>query len=160
MSDVVLRRARGADAPAIADIWFDGWQDGHLGNVPDELVTLRDRDSFYRRAPERVGDAIVAEIDGVVGGFVMVVGAEVEQVYVAAQYRGGGVAGALLAAAEERVRDNGHAVAWLAVSPGNTRARRFYAKFGWTDDGPYLNRVTDRGDTVDVPTHRYVKPVG
>ncbi|WP_275106992.1 hypothetical protein [Nocardia arthritidis] len=24
----------------------------------------------------------------------------------------------------------------------------------------YLNRVTDRSDTVDVPTHRYVKPVG
>jgi GNAT superfamily N-acetyltransferase len=41
------------------------------------------------------------------------------------------VAVALLAAAEEGVRANGHRRAWLTVVPGNTHARKFYARNGW-----------------------------
>src|SRR5438105_4091675 len=105
---MMLRPATGADAPAVATIWHDGWRDGHLGNVPDALLPARTPESFATRATERIGDTTVAEIDGAVVGFVMVVDDEVEQVYVAAGHRGSGVAGALLAEAERQVKAGGH----------------------------------------------------
>jgi GNAT superfamily N-acetyltransferase len=120
---VTLRQATANDAPKIAEIWHLGWRDGHLGFVPQDLVAARHKDSFRIRAAQRVSDTTVAVIDGQVAGFVMVVGDEVEQVYVAAPHRGTGVADMLMAEAERRVGRNGHATAWLAVVAGNARAR-------------------------------------
>jgi ribosomal protein S18 acetylase RimI-like enzyme len=122
----IIRPAIAEDAPAVADIWMAGWRDGHLGHVPDELVAVRTPETFQTRAAERVGDTAVAVVDGEVAGFVMVVGDEVEQVYVASGHRGSGLAGLLLTEAERLVAANGHQRAWLAVAPGNARARRFY----------------------------------
>ncbi|WP_159847879.1 hypothetical protein [Nocardia sp. CY41] len=70
MTDVapVLRRARPEDASAIAEIWYLGRRDAHLGNVPDTLLAVRPRDSFDVRAAERVGENVVATVDGMVGG--------------------------------------------------------------------------------------------
>ncbi len=153
---MMLRPATDADAPAIATIWHLGWRDGHLGNVPDELLAARTTESFAKRAAERTGDTTVAEVDGAVAGFVMVVDDEVEQVYVAAEHRGSGIAGALLAEAERQVRAAGHARAWLAVVAGNARARRFYERSGWTDDGAFEYLAAGG---IAVPSHRYVKAV-
>ncbi|MFD6065714.1 GNAT family N-acetyltransferase [Amycolatopsis lurida] len=158
-SPVSLRGATPADADAVAKIWYHGWQDGHLGNVPDSLVRIRTRESFWDRAAERVGDTTVAVAGGEVAGFVMVVGDEVEQVYVSSDHRGSGVAGALLAEAERVVSAGGHSRAWLAVAPGNARARRFYERCGWVDDGEFDNRVLGPDGVVSVPCRRYVKPV-
>lgn len=52
----------------------------------------------------------MAEVAGEVAGFVMVVGGEVEQVYVSADHRGAGVADRLLADAEVQVLAAGHPV--------------------------------------------------
>ena len=82
---VMLRQATANDAPKIAEIWHLGWRDGHLGFVPEELVAARHEDSFRIRAAQRVSDTAVAVINGEVAGFMMVVGDEVEQVYVAAR---------------------------------------------------------------------------
>jgi GNAT superfamily N-acetyltransferase len=152
----MLRPARPEDAPAVAEIWHHGWRDGHLGNVPDALTAVRTPGSFRVRAGERVADTVVAEVDGEVAGFIMVDGDEVEQVYVSAEHRGRGVAGVLLAEAERLVAAAGHERAWLAVVPGNARARRFYERSGWADDGLFDRYV---GGTIPVPCHRYVKRV-
>jgi len=152
---VALRPATPADAGAVAAIWHDGWRDGHLGNVPDELLAHRTPESFGARAAARVDDTTVAERDGEVAGFVMVVGDEVEQVYVAAAHRGTGVAPALLAEAERLVAAAGHAKAWLAVAAGNTRARRFYERCGWVDEGAFDYPAEVPGGTLPVPCHRY-----
>ena len=156
---VELRPATGNDAAAIAAIWESGWRDAHLGNVPDELVALRTAGTFHQRAAERVADTTVAETDSQVAGFVMVAGDEVEQVYVAAGHRGSGLSDALLAEAERLVASGGHPVAWLAVVPGNTRARRFYERNGWSDGGGFLHEASDASRTVMVPCRRYVKQV-
>ncbi|WET77790.1 GNAT family N-acetyltransferase [Amycolatopsis sp. QT-25] len=158
-TSVALRGATPADADTVAKIWHRGWQDGHLGNVPDELVRIRTRESFWERAAQRVGDTTVALVDGEVAGFVMVVGDEVEQVYVSSDHRGSGVAGTLLAEAERLVSANGQAHAWLAVAPGNARARRFYERCGWVDEGAFENRVPGPDGPISVPCRRYVKPV-
>ena len=158
MPDFSLRPARTDDAEVVAAIWRDGWREGHLGHVPDELVAARTRESFDIRTRERVGDTTVA-VDGlVVTGFVMVVGDEVEQVYVSAGHRGTGAARLLMAGAERLVAVNGHQWAWLAVAAGNTRARRFYERCGWNDNGPFDYAAAVPGGTVAVPCRRYVKP--
>jgi GNAT superfamily N-acetyltransferase len=122
MPDITLRPARPGDAEAVATIWRDGWRDGHLGHVPAALHAVRTPESFHSRAAQRVRDTVVAVAGGRVAGFVMVVGDEVEQVYVAAQHRSSGMAGLLLAEAERLVVAAGHRRAWLAVVAGNARA--------------------------------------
>jgi GNAT superfamily N-acetyltransferase len=143
--------------PAVAGIWHAGWPDGHLGHVPDELVVVRTANSFRTRAAERAADTRVAEVDGAIAGFTMIVEDEVEQVYVAAAHRGTGVADNLLADAERRIRMGGHRRAWLAVVAGNARARRFYERRGWVDDGPMVYAADGPSGPIDVPAQRYVK---
>jgi GNAT superfamily N-acetyltransferase len=111
------------------------------------------------RAGERVGDTTVAVVEGAVAGFVMVVGDEVEQLYVAAEHRGAGVAGALLACAERLGREAGHGRVWLAVVTGNARARRFYEREGWVDEGAFDYPAAGPDGPVPVPCHQYVKDV-
>lgn len=156
---IELRPAEAGDVAAVADIWERGWRDGHLGNVPEALVAVRTPESFRTRAAERVADTTVADAGGEVAGFVMVVGDEVEQVYVSAAHRGSGIAGVLLAEAERLVAGGGHRVAWLAVAPGNARARRFYERCGWRDEGLFDYAATHDGEVIPVPCHRYTKPV-
>ncbi|MEW6223651.1 MAG: GNAT family N-acetyltransferase [Chloroflexota bacterium] len=154
---VVVRPALPGEATAVAEIWRDGWPDGHLGHVPDELVAVRDEASFRTRAVDRIGDITVAIVAGEVAGFVMRGGDEVEQVYVAARHRGMGVADALMADAEGRIRDAGFGRAWLAVVAGNERARRFYERRGWIDEGPVVYLAPGRDRPIEVPAHRYAK---
>ena len=156
---MLVRPATPDDSRKVADIWFHGWRDGHLGNVSDGLVAIRTEQSFGLRAAERVSDTTVATVRHEVAGFVMVVDDEVEQVYVSADHRGAGVAGVLLAEAERLVEANGHERAWLAVVAGNARARRFYERNGWADEGVFDYPAQSADGPIPVPCHRYVKRV-
>ena len=162
-SQLAIRGARSSEAGRIATIWFDGWRDGHLGFVPDALVAARTEASFLRRAVDRVDGTTVLTVDEVIAGFVMVVGDEVEQVYVDSGFRGTGAARALLAEAERQVGDGGHETAWLAVVAGNARARRFYERQGWTDGGLFeygaANEAGAKTNAIAVPCHRYEKRI-
>jgi ribosomal protein S18 acetylase RimI-like enzyme len=154
---VTLRTARAEDARDIAEIWHLGWQDGHLGFVSQELVDVRTEASFRKRASERISDTTVATVDGAVAGFVMVVDDEVEQVYVSAAYRGTGVANVLIGEAERQVRATGQRKAWLAVVAGNGRARAFYERAGWVDEGPFDYAAAAENGPIAVPCRRYTK---
>lgn len=143
----------------MADIWHLGWQDGHVGLVPQELVDVRTEASFRARAAERVGDTTVATVDGDVAGFIMVVDDEVEQVYVSTLHRGTGVAAVLMAEAERQVGENGHSKAWLAVVAGNARARAFYERTGWHDEGPFDYAAAAEDGPIAMPCRRYTKLV-
>ncbi|HSF36578.1 MAG TPA: GNAT family N-acetyltransferase [Nocardioides sp.] len=155
-----IRPASDADMAAVADLWHEGWHDGHAGHVPDGLTAARTLAAFHERTPPRVADTSVAVADdGALLGFVMVVDDEVEQVFVAPAGRGTGLASELLAEAERRVAAGGHASAWLAVVVGNVRARRFYERQGWSDTGDLPYQVTAGGKTFVSPCRRYVKRV-
>jgi ribosomal protein S18 acetylase RimI-like enzyme len=154
-----LRPATAADAEAIASLWHRGWPDGHLGNVPEELVRLRTPEDFRRRVPSRLPFTTVALLGERLAGFVMTHGDEIEQVYVAAEARGHGVADALMGHAEREIAARGHGVAWLAVVAGNTRARRFYERCGWRDAGGFDYAADVEGGTLPVPCRRYEKEV-
>jgi GNAT superfamily N-acetyltransferase len=156
-SEVEIRPAGAEDAPEVAEIWRLGWHDGHDELVPEELVAVRTPASFHERAAQRVPDTTVATVDDAVAGFVMVVGDELEQMYVSGAHRGTGVARALIAEAERKVRANGNTKAWLAVVAGNARARAFYERAGWVDEGGFDYEAATGDRIIAVPCRRYTK---
>ena len=92
-----IRPATDGDMAAVADLWHEGWHDGHAGHVPDGLTAARTLAAFHERTPLRVADSAVAVSDaGDLLGFVMVVGDEVEQVFVARAARGTDLAARLM----------------------------------------------------------------
>jgi ribosomal protein S18 acetylase RimI-like enzyme len=141
----------------VGEIWLQAWRDGHEGNVPDYLVEIRTEESFYKRAAQRLADTTVALVDGEIAGFVMVSEDELEQIFVDAAHRGSGVANALLAEGERQLAAQGHHRAWLAVVAGNERARRFYERNGWSDEGAFEYMAKSERGPIPVPCHRYVK---
>jgi putative acetyltransferase len=155
-----LRPATQTDVAAIAELWHDGWVDGHRGHVPAGLLAHRGPADFHQRVPDQLAATTVAvDDDDQVIGFATVRHDELEQLYVAATARGSGVADALIAHAESLIAHD-HELAWLAVVAGNARARAFYERCGWRDDGPLDYRAAVDGGTFVVPCRRYVKPVG
>lgn len=157
MTTEIIRPATAADATAVAEIWRQGWYEAHREHVPAELLAVRTPRSFDVRARDRVAETVVITVSGEVAGFVMIEADLLDQVFVAPRHRGGTVAAALLTAAEARVRDNGHARAWLAVVAANTRARRFYRRQGWVDEGDFDNPAWTPDGPISVPTRRYTK---
>ncbi|WP_227000610.1 GNAT family N-acetyltransferase [Protaetiibacter intestinalis] len=150
-----IRPATPADAERVVDIWAPGWRDGHLGHVPEALLAHRTREAFVPRVAAAIPRTRVAEVDGVIAGFTMTAGDEVDQVYVDPAFRGTGVAAALLADAADAVRAAGHPVPWLAVASGNARARHFYEREGWTDAGEFAYAAEIGADaSVPVSCHR------
>ena len=132
---VQIRRAVPSDIPEIARVWRAGWLDGHVGNVPDEVVAVRTEAHFLRVSTEEVETTLVAvDDDDTVLGVVMVTDEELGQLAVAAEARGCGIGQALVTAAEELIATH-HDLAELGVAPGNTTARRLYERCGWTDRG-------------------------
>jgi ribosomal protein S18 acetylase RimI-like enzyme len=130
-----IRPAVAADIPEIARVWRAGWLDGHVGNVPDEVVAARDEAHFLRTSEELVDTTLLAvDDDDTVLGVVLVTDEELGQLAVAAEARGRGIGQALVTAAEELIAVN-HDRAELGVAPGNTTARRLYERCGWTDLG-------------------------
>jgi ribosomal protein S18 acetylase RimI-like enzyme len=154
---VRVRPAGPDDAATVAEIWRTGWREAHIGRVPAALVAVRTAESFSTRATEFVPKTTVAMVGAELTGFVMVAGDEVEQLYVTALHRGAGVADALLSHAERRIRAAGYRTAWLAVVPENVRARRFYERRGWTDEGQFQHLAPGDDGAIRVPAHRYVK---
>jgi GNAT superfamily N-acetyltransferase len=150
-----IRPAAPHDAPRIAEVWQAAWLDGHLGLVPDELVAHRGSDSFRTRAADMIERTVVAEVDGLVIGFVTLKGDELEQLFVDASARGTGVARELLAEGARRLLTDGHAHPWLAVATGNARARHFYEREGWRDAGHIAYAAQVDGGVVTVSCHRY-----
>jgi GNAT superfamily N-acetyltransferase len=134
MTGIALRPATVDDAASVAQIWREGWDDGQRGHVPQ---------------------ALVAVVDGDVAGFTMVVGDELEQLYVSRSHRGSGIAQVLLADARRAIGAAGHRRAWLAVAAGNARARRFYEKCGWADEGPFIHSAPTESGSIAVPSHRF-----
>ena len=153
-----LRGAESGEVDAIAAVWHAGWRDGHLGHVPAALHQHRTLQDFRERVPQRLQTTTVATIGSAVVGFVVVRDDEIEQVYVAEDSRGSGVAEALLARGESIVAER-HDRAWLAVVAGNVRARRFYQRNGWRDAGAIDYPAETAGEPLAVPCRRYEKQV-
>ena len=71
---------------------------------------------------------------------------ELRQLYLAEAAQGSGVAPTLMDWVLATARARGAAELWLSVFVENHRARRFYARFGFEDVGPYTFMVGAHAD--------------
>lgn len=135
--------------------------------MPDEYLdslSETDRASMWRSSlenpPSARGTRLVATVDDEVVGFALVGPAggdpdahigELYAINVDPDHWGTGAGPTLIDAAVNALRASGFASAVLWVHPDNERARSFYARRGWIEDG------VDRQQTVlgvDVPETR------
>ena len=152
-----VRSADERDLDQLAQVWFDGWHEAHAQIVPPELTRLRTVENFRDRLRAALPDVRVVDASGVPVGFSVLKGDELYQLFVSAQARGSGVAAALIADAELRLRANGVETAWLACAIGNERAARFYQKCGWHRVGTMLNQAETSAGTFPLDVWRYEK---
>jgi GNAT superfamily N-acetyltransferase len=152
-----VRSATEADVESLARIWYDGWRDAHADILPEELARVRTFESLRDRLPAMLPAIRTIGAPGAPLGFHFVRDRELNQLYVAREARGAGVAAALVADAEARLRDAGVEVAWLACAIGNDRAARFYEKCGWRRVGNVIENVPMPDGTLPLEVWRYEK---
>jgi len=136
---VSIRRADARDVDAVAPM-FDSYRQFY--SQPADLS--RARDFLQRRMAHRESVLWVAERDGVVVGFAhlfpmfsSVRTARIwvlNDLYVAAHARRGGVARSLLDQAARFAREDGAARIVLETARDNTAARALYRAAGWVED--------------------------
>jgi GNAT superfamily N-acetyltransferase len=125
--------------------------------VPPALVQLRTLASFLERLVEALPRTRVIGRHGAPAGFCVIKDDELYQLFVSAGARGTGVASALLADGETRLRAAGVTTAWLACAIGNDRAARFYEKCGWRNAGTMINLAETSSGPFSLEVWRFEK---
>lgn len=154
---MIIRRAEPSEASMLARIWHEGWRDAHVSIVPEALTRIRTLESFEERMIAGIGDVWVAGALGAPLGFYVLNGDELDLLFVSAQWRGRDVAPALIADAEERLREGGTRLARLDCVIGNERAARFYEKHGWRRGGTVSSRLETTAGLFELDMWRYEK---
>lgn len=157
---MTMRPPAETELEALADLWHSGWLDGHRAIVPAELARLRTRANFRERLLASWEALRVTGPEGAPLGFHRILGDELDQFYVAAAARGGGLASAMMEDAEHRFRASGISRARLACSIGNERAARFYAKSGWVRTGVETIGCETSEGTFPLDVWRYERALG
>jgi ribosomal protein S18 acetylase RimI-like enzyme len=139
-----VRRARPADAAAIAEVHARTWQSTYEHVFGAERLAARVPDlALWTRilANERV-EVNVAEAGGRIVAFVSVgpsrdddAEGELYAIYALPEAWGTGAGAALMQAGLDAMRAAGYRDAVLYVLDDNPRARRFYEREGWALDG-------------------------
>ena len=151
-----LLSARPADVPAIASLWHAAWHDAHALHVPPALLPHRQLPHFHALALGQLSQLTLAWDGDQLAGFVGVDEDELERLFVAPHARGTGSADLLLAHGERMIAAT-FPRAYLIVLEANARARRFYARHGWIDTGPFLEHAPIAGGTIPLQSCRYEK---
>ncbi len=154
---VTVRPADASERDALAQVWFDAWNDAHAAIVPAELTKRRTLPRFRARLADVLGDIRVAGPLGDPVGFCITRDDELYQLFVTARARGTGVAAALMTDAEGRLVARGVSRAWLACAIGNDRAARFYEKCGWIRVGSFVDRLETPEGEILLEVWRYEK---
>lgn len=152
-----IRNSEQSEIDSLAQLWFDGWQDAHAEILPAELKRLRTLESFRERLEDLLPNTRVAGNIGLPLGFCITKDDELYQLYVSSSARGTGIAAALVADAEDRLRQKNIKTVWLACAIGNERAARFYERSGWHLVGNMTNHLeTPEGEFL-LEVWRYEK---
>jgi GNAT superfamily N-acetyltransferase len=140
---VTLRTGGADDAELVVDSVREGFE-GYRAFAPPGWEPP-DRAAQLGRVRERLGDAwvLIAERDGRRAGHVSLLpdadepdAAYLWHLFVAEPWWGTGLAVALHERFLAEARERGHARARARTPSGQVRARRFYAREGWHEDGP------------------------
>lgn len=154
-SEWPIRAATSVEIDALAQLWFDGWQDAHAQILPAELKQARTVASFRERLAGALDSVRTAGPEGAPLGFAITKRDELYQLYVGASARGIGLAARLTADALTRILADGHESAWLACAIGNERAGRFYEKVGWNRQGIMKSQLPIADSIFALDVWRY-----
>ena len=155
--EIHVRAAEKWEINYLAKLWYEGWQNAHADIVPAGLRRLRTLASFRQRLQAALPDTRVVGPLGAPSGFCITKGDELYQMYVSAQARGSGTAGALMVDAEARLAKTGVETAWLSCAIGNHRPARFYEKCGWRRVGVVTYKAETSIGTFPLEVWRYEK---
>ena len=158
MTDVSLRAASPAEAETLLAIQRSASLAALAEIFPPDDYPFPTGD-VRRRWEDALADAaayvVVAEVGGRPVGVALVRGDWLEGLYVVPEAWGAGVAPLLHDRALELVRRSGARAAHLWVLEDNHRARRFYERRGWQENGrsrvvPYPPNPLDVGYTLEL----------
>ncbi len=138
---MTVRVARLADAEVLGPLHVDSWRAAYGHLLPDSFFDTLDPEVRTTRFAEMIteGRTVLVADDGEVHGFCSLGPSrdidgwgEVYAIYLRPSSWGRGLGAELLSEAEERLAHGGFDRAMLWVLQGNTRARAFYERSGWT----------------------------
>lgn len=164
MTEVVVRPARPAELPEVADIWVRSWQVGYAGIVPQPVLDAQDPGRRLRQLSEPAPgtELSVAVVSAAIVGFVVTgpwrgsdAGAdfgEIRAIYVSPEHWRRGAGRALLDRGRRRLVKAGYQELRLWVLALNAPGRRFYEACGWAFDGA---EQTYQTGGVELPEVRY-----
>ncbi|MBV9883924.1 MAG: GNAT family N-acetyltransferase [Sphingomonadaceae bacterium] len=158
---VSYRNAVPADAAALDALFDESFTEtfGHL-YAPEDLALFLSRFSLEDWARELADPDIafrVGEVGGVLAGYAKLgpvtlpvtpagAAAELSQLYLRKAWHGAGIAQTLMDWVLETARGRGAEELYLSVFTENHRARRFYARYGFEEVGPYIFMVGNHAD--------------
>jgi ribosomal protein S18 acetylase RimI-like enzyme len=161
MTDPVYRNAIPADAATVADLARRSFDEtfGHL-YAPEDLALFLGRlteEAYAAELADPVYAIRLVEVDGEAVGYAKVGppslpftppadAIELRQFYVLAPYQGAGVAPTMMDWVLAEAQARGMSALYLSVFTDNHRARRFYARYGFEEVGPYIFKVGNHED--------------
>lgn len=170
MNPLAIREARTEDVDDIAGVHVRSWQAAYRGLIDQSVLdglSVSERAEGWRRIiadppPGGLGTLVATRDEQVIGWASLGSGrdpdggaeGEVYGIYADPSAWSTGAGQALLAAAEQRIAEAGHARAYLWVLDGNDRADAFYARHGWVKDGAV--KIEERPH-LTLREHRRVK---
>ena len=163
---MITRKATVADVKDISRIYALSWKTAYVGLVPQRFLDTIDDERWVEKFRRDIGDGtlqalMICDGDTPVGcaafgasrdekmqGF-----GEIVSIYLHPNYFGKGYGEALLKATVAALRQQGYERIYLWVLRENARARRFYEKQGFADNGETCTLDIMGEELVDV---RYV----
>ena len=142
---MTIRAATVADATAIGEVHVRSWQAAYAGLIPADFLARLSAESRAESWARLIGDGgpvLVAEEDGVIAGFAAYVDDRLYALYLLPEYWGRGIGRSL----HERVVEGmagDSAILWVLST--NERAKAFYVRQGWVDDGATQTETIDDG---------------
>jgi ribosomal protein S18 acetylase RimI-like enzyme len=138
---VGLRRARPVDLPALVRLARRCWLDTYSPLLPASDIAafvLNDHARIWMGETWR--GLHLAVRGGEILGFVEVQDDLLAEIWIHPLHQGRGIGGTLLAFAEARIAESGHALARLETLLANRKAQGFYRAHGWEPAGTRPNR--------------------
>jgi ribosomal protein S18 acetylase RimI-like enzyme len=159
--DIAIRQAERADAQSVADVHLAAWRSAYSGIIPHQALSMmlaRRGTEWWMRVINRSGAVLIAEIGGVVAGYVtfgrnrarqLEQEGEIYELYLLPEYQGIGLGTKLFDAARKALgaHDFKGLVVWALED--NNIANGFYRGLGGRD-------VAEGTETFDEKTLRKV----
>jgi GNAT superfamily N-acetyltransferase len=145
------------DTEPLARLWHQSWHDAHVTITPPALVAQRTLDAFAERIAKMGDNLRVAGPVGAPLGLCCIEGDHIDQLFIAREAYGTGLASILLHDGENRLRAAGVADALLDCAVLNHRAARFYSREGWVPQGVMMAPVESLGPPLEIEVIRFGK---